>query len=78
MISALIGAFLLVGVLMPVINPGMFKVRAGREGMPLHYYFVVIPIPLLILATAWYFNRKAQRLKAGEDNAANKEPKARP
>jgi hypothetical protein len=36
MISALLGAFLLVGVLMPVIKPGMYKVRTGREGMPLH------------------------------------------
>jgi hypothetical protein len=71
MFSAWVGTFLPVGVLMPVINPGMFKVRTGREGMPLHYFLAVIPIPLFILAAAWYFNCKARRLKADEETAAN-------
>jgi hypothetical protein len=64
MLLAIFGAFFLFAVLMPIVNPGMFKLKTGLDTVPLKYYFTSVPIPLLVLATAWFFNKKAQRLKA--------------
>jgi hypothetical protein len=63
MILALIGAFVLVGVLMPVINPGFYRINVRKGELPDGYWFFAMPIPILILGVAWYFNRKAQRMQ---------------
>ena len=68
-ITALLGAFILVCVYFPLLNPGMHKVETGHRGEPLGYYLVLTPIPLLILVASWRINRKAQRLKQEERDA---------
>ena len=72
-IFALSGAFLLVGVLLPVITPGLF---ADKAGVPVLYYVALLPVPLLILIAGWHYNRKAQRLKlkAAPDTAGHTLP----
>jgi H+/Cl- antiporter ClcA len=68
-VLALVGAFALVALYMPVINPGLTKVETHQDGPPVSFYILFTPIPLLILLASWYFNRKAQRLKKDEKNA---------
>src|SRR5437879_903267 len=67
----LFGAFLLVGVYMPLINPGLTKVETHQELPSAGYYVVLTPIPLALLVGAWYFNRKAQQLK--QENTSPRE-----
>jgi uncharacterized membrane protein YidH (DUF202 family) len=62
-VLAIFGAFLLVGVYMPAINPGQTRVEMHQELPSVGYYIVVTPIPLAVLFASWYFNRKAQQLK---------------
>jgi len=76
-VSAIFGAFLLVGVYMPVLNPVQTKLETHQELPSLVYYFVMTPIPLAVLSAAWYFNRKAQRLKRAEkDGKHDQKPSA--
>lgn len=67
-LSALIGAFILVAVYFPLLNPGLHKVETGRTGEPLGYYLVITPFPVLILVASWLLNRKAQRIKKQEED----------
>ena len=67
-ISAIVGAFLLIGLYMPLINPGLTKVETHRELPSVGYYILLTPIPLAVLSASWYFNRKAQRLKRDEND----------
>lgn len=60
---ALFGAFLLVGLYMPVLNPGLTRIETHKELPSIGYYIVLTPIPLAVLLASWYFNRKAQQLK---------------
>ncbi|MDB6058966.1 MAG: hypothetical protein JWO95_2810 [Verrucomicrobiales bacterium] len=60
---ALFGAFLLVGALMPLINPGQTKGETHAELPSLGYYIVATPIPLLVLIASWYCNKKARTIK---------------
>jgi len=78
-VLALLGAFLLVAVYYPVINPGQFKLDSHQEDAPLSRYILGTPISLLILSASWYFNRKAQRLKReskDSDTRRNSKPPA--
>jgi len=62
-ITALVGAGILVCVYFPLLNPGMHKVETGHIGEPLGYYILLTPIPLVILIASWRLNRTAQKLK---------------
>jgi len=68
-ITAVMGAFLLVFLYYPVINPGQYILDTGNKGEPFGYYLILTPIPLMILVAAWRLNRKAQSLKIEERNA---------
>jgi hypothetical protein len=61
--SAIIGAFILVVVYYPLLNPVQFEIDSHEEPPSLWHYILATPIPLLILAASWCLNRKAQRLK---------------
>jgi len=72
------GAFLLVAVYLPVINPGVCPsvmdeqgrmvhvglTVLGENAQPCEYYLLGTPLSLLLLAAAWYFNIKGTRLHA--------------
>lgn len=58
-----LGAVLLVVVWFPVINPAQYEMLSHQESPPLARYLVGTPVALLVLARAWYFNRKARTLK---------------
>lgn len=60
------GAFIVVAVYFPLLNPGMYKAETGRAGEPLGYYLVLTPFPVVILVAAWRFNRRAQALRREE------------
>jgi uncharacterized membrane protein YidH (DUF202 family) len=68
-IMMIFGAFLLVAVYFPVINPGQYRLESHQEAVPLSRYIIGTPISLLILGGAWHFNRKAQRMKRDEKDA---------
>jgi hypothetical protein len=68
----LFGAFLLVIVYMPLINPGQTKIET-HHGLPsAGYYIMMTPIPLAVLLASWYFNRKAQQRKRDEKQQERK------
>jgi len=71
-LAALFGAFVLVAALSPLINPGRHRLETGHSEEPSSYYLLAIPIPILILSAAWYFNRKAQRLRREEKETQDK------
>ena len=62
-VSALLGAFLLVGVYMPLLNPGLIKIETHNELPSLGFYIVTTPIPLFFLLASWHFNKKARTIK---------------
>ena len=68
-ITALFGAFILVCVYFPLLNPRMHQIETGQTGEPLGYYVLLTPIPLLILVASWRLNRKAQKLKQEDKDA---------
>jgi len=72
---ALFGAFLLVCVYMPVINPGQTRIETHRELPSIGYYIVMTPIPLVVLLASWFFNRRAQQLKREEKRSEEKHGK---
>ena len=60
---ALCGAFLLVAVYIPILNPGLLGMPA-RQALPsIGYYIVATPIPLAILVASWFLNQKARAIK---------------
>jgi len=61
-ISGLVGAFALVGVYMPLLNPGLTKLETHHELPPFGYYLFATPIPLLLLFASLHFNKKARAL----------------
>jgi hypothetical protein len=76
-VSAIFGAFLLVGIYMPLINPVQTKIETHQESPSVSYYIILTPIPLAVLSASWYFNRKAQRLKRDEkDEKPDQKPSA--
>ena|SRR5271165_3864669 len=60
---ALFGAFLLVGVYMPVLNPGLTRIATHRDLPSASYYIVVTPIPVSILVGSWLLNKKARAIR---------------
>jgi uncharacterized membrane protein len=72
---ALFGVFLLVGLYMPVLNPGLTRIETHQELPSVGYYIVLTPIPLAVLLASWYFNRKAQQLKGEEKKPEGKHKK---
>jgi hypothetical protein len=62
-VLAFFGAFLLAGIYMPLTNPGLTRLAPHYVSPSLGYYIAMTPIPLVVLAASWYFNRKAQALK---------------
>ena len=58
-----LGAVLLVVIWLPVINPAQYEMVSHQASPPLARYLVGMPVALLVLAGAWYFNRKARTLK---------------
>jgi len=59
------GAFLLVGVCMPVLNPGLTRMATHRDPPSVGYYIAVTPIPVSILAASWLLNKKARAIRHG-------------
>jgi H+/Cl- antiporter ClcA len=66
-ILALFGAFVLVGVYMPVLNPGLTRITTHRELPSVGYYILLTPIPVSILVASWFLNRKAQAMRRGHE-----------
>jgi hypothetical protein len=62
----MVGVLLLIVVYYPSINPTQYKIDNHQEAAPMSRYIFGTPISFLILAGAWYFNRKAQKLKKDE------------
>jgi len=60
-IFAIVGAFLLVFVFFPLLNPGAAAVRGINASLRDSLVLSVVSILLLILA--WKLNKKAQQLK---------------
>lgn len=69
-VSALFGAFLLVGVYLPLLNPGLTRVETHRELPSLGYYIVATPIPALLLIASWHFNKKARSIRQQSEKPA--------
>jgi heme/copper-type cytochrome/quinol oxidase subunit 2 len=69
-VSAIFGAFLLVGVYMPLLNPEQTRIETHRELPSVGYYLVVTPIPLLILVASWHFNKKARATRQESEESA--------
>jgi hypothetical protein len=67
-ISAIVGAGLLVAIYFPILNPGQYRIEAHRELPSVGYYIFATPFPLVILGAAWYWNRKAQRMRRDEND----------
>ena len=63
-VFAIVGAFLLVVVFFPILNPGFAAVRGFNDSM--REMLVMSVVPLLLLFLAWKLNKKAQRLKRDE------------
>src|SRR6266852_9870150 len=68
-VSAMLGAVLLVFTYYPVINPIRYRIDNHHEPAPVSRYILGTPVSLLILSGAWYFNRKAQKLKRDEKDS---------
>jgi len=66
---ALFGAFLLVGVCMPVLNPGLTRIATHRDLPSVGYYIAVTPIPVSILVASWLMNKKARAIRQGGEEA---------
>jgi H+/Cl- antiporter ClcA len=65
-ISAIVGAFILVGIYYPLLNPVQYGIDSHEDSPSVWFYIIATPFPLVILAASWYFNRKAQRMKRDE------------
>jgi hypothetical protein len=72
-ILALVGAFVLVGVYIPVLNPGLTRIETHRELPSVGYYIFMTPIPVSILVASWLLNKKALATRL-----ENKEPPRAP
>lgn len=64
MLFALSGAVLLVAVCLLMVH---FDAAADRARTPALFFLSLLPVPVLLLLAAWHYNRKAQWLKAEDD-----------
>jgi predicted Co/Zn/Cd cation transporter (cation efflux family) len=69
----MVGAVLLVFVFYPYINPVQYRIDNHRETAPMSRYIFGTPVSVLILRAAWYFNRKARRLKRDEKDGKHEQ-----
>lgn len=69
-VSGILGAFILVGVYMPLINPGLTRIHTNEDAPSLSYYIFTTPIPLLILIASWRFNKKAVAIQQESGRSA--------
>ena len=67
-ISAIVGAVVLVVIYFPILNPGQYRIETLHEVPSVAYYIIATPFPLLILGAAWYWNRKAQRMRRDKND----------
>jgi ABC-type nickel/cobalt efflux system permease component RcnA len=72
-VLAVLGALLLVAVYFPVLNPAQWSIDSQQEGAPLSRYLLGTTASMLVLSGAWYFNRKAAKLRREEQNAKLKQ-----
>jgi hypothetical protein len=75
-ILAVVGAIALAGVYYPIINRDQFSMDFERDSMPVSWYILGTPASLCILAAAWRFNCKAERMKQEERGAQQEGPAA--
>lgn len=64
-VLGLIGAVVLVGVYLPVINPAFFQSKFGRDAMPVSFYVMGTVVAVVILGIAIALNSVARRIKKG-------------
>lgn len=62
MLAALVGALMLVGGLLPFINPGFFDLNF-EDYSPRKSFLILTLLSLPILGLSWHFNKKAQSIK---------------
>jgi ABC-type Fe3+ transport system permease subunit len=60
---AIVGIFILVGGLMPVINPGFLEVKERRDYSPRLIFLAGVLLSLPLLGLSWHFNKKAQSIR---------------
>jgi len=68
---ASLGAILLVGVYLPVLNPWLMGMGKYREMPSVGYYIVATPIPVLILVASWRLNKEAQAIRRAYEEASS-------
>ena len=69
----MLGAVLLVFVYYPNINPVQYRFDSHQESAPMSRYIIGTPVSLLVLLVAWYFNRKARKLKRDEKDGKHEQ-----
>ncbi|WP_040549176.1 hypothetical protein [Pedosphaera parvula] len=61
--AGLVGAFVLVSGLMPIINPGFVDANQTGEYSPRMSFLVPTLLSLPILGLSWHFNKKARAIR---------------
>ena len=69
-LSAIFGVFLLIGVLLPIINPEQTRIESHNELPSIGHYIIMTPIALFVLAYSWTLNKKARAIKAQFEKSA--------
>ncbi|HWY74569.1 MAG TPA: hypothetical protein VN281_03075 [Verrucomicrobiae bacterium] len=72
-VTAMVGVVLLVFTDYPIINPIQYGIDNHRETAPVSRFILGIPVSLVILSVAWYFNRRAQKLKRNEEDVEHEQ-----
>ncbi|EEF60710.1 hypothetical protein [Pedosphaera parvula] len=61
--AGIVGAFVLVSGLMPIINPGLVDVNKTSENSSRITFLVPTLLSLPILGVSWHFNKKARAIR---------------
>jgi hypothetical protein len=72
-VTAMVGAVFLVFTYYPIINPIQYGIDNHRETVPVSRFILGTPVSLLIMSGAWYFNRRAQKLKRDEKDGEHEQ-----
>ncbi len=67
-ILALFGLLFLAGACLPLLDHEKARLATGHTKMPLTYFLVSLPGPLLMLAASWHFNRRGIQLRKNEQS----------